>query len=314
MSLEVLTLGEALVSLRSPGPLAFGSPLVPHLAGAETNVAIGLARLGHHVEWLGRVGGDAYGAEVVRTLRAEGVAVDHVAVDATAPTGMMLLEQRTADLTQVEYRRASSAGSRLSPEDLAGADLEGVRVLHVTGITSALSPTAAATVQSAVERASAAGVLVSLDVNHRLRLWSRGAASTALRRLLPQVSLLVAGEDELDLVADGPEEEAVAALLAGGVEQVAVKRGAAGASLFLAGSRCDADALAVTAVDTVGAGDAFCAGLISGILDGLDPRARLRRAALLGAWAVSTSGDWQGLPTRQEMDALASHRPGETTR
>lgn len=314
MTVEVLTLGEALVSMRSDRPLAFGAPLAPDLAGAETNVAIGLARLGHRVEWLGRVGRDAYGAEVVRTLRAEGVAVDHVGVDDGAPTGLMLLEQRTADLTRVEYRRVGSAGAALSPDDLAGADLEGIRVLHVTGVTPALSASAAATIQTAVEQASAAGVLVSLDVNHRLRLWSREAASTTLRRLLPHVSLVVAGEDELAVLGDGPEDDAVASLLDSGIEQVAVKRGAAGATLFLAEGRYDADALPVTPVDTVGAGDAFSAGLISGILDGLDPRARLQRAGLLGAWAVSTRGDWQGLPTREELHDLATHRPGDTAR
>lgn len=314
MSVDVLTFGEALVSLRSDGPLTFGAALTPHLAGAESNVAIGLARLGHSVEWLGRVGADAFGQEVLRTLRSEGVRVDHATVDHAAPTGLMFLEQRTADLSRVEYHRAGSAGSTLSPGDLAAIDWGTLRVLHVTGITSAISASAAATVQAAVEQASAAGVLVSLDVNHRSRLWSRRDASTRLRDLLPHVKVLIAGDDELGLVADGAEEEAVATLLRAGIEQVAVKRGALGSTLWSGEGRFDAPPLPVTAVDTVGAGDAFCAGLISGVLDGLDPAGRLERASLLGAWAVSTHGDWQGLPTRGELGELANHRSGETTR
>lgn len=314
MTVDVLTLGEALVSFRSRGPLSFGADLAPDLAGAETNVAIALARLGHTVSWLGRVGADPFGAEVLRTLRAEGVRVDRASVHETAPTGLMFLEQRTADITRVEYRRAASAGSTLSPGDLGPTAFDGVRALHVTGITPALSPSAAATVQDAVERASAAGALVSLDVNHRARLWSRSDASTTLRRLLPHVTLLVAGEDELGVVADGPEDAAVASLLDGGVEQVAVKRGAEGGSLHTNEGRFDARARAVTAVDTVGAGDAFCAGLLSGSLDGLDPAARLDRATLLGAWAASTRGDWQGLPRRDELGSLAAHRTGDTVR
>lgn len=135
-----------------------------------------------------------------------------------------------------------------------------------------------------------------------------------MRPLLPHVSLIVAGEDELGLVADGPEGEAVASLLADGVEQVAIKRGAAGASLFTTEGRFDAPSVRVTAVDTVGAGDAFCAGLLSGVLDGLEPAHRLERATLLGAWAVSTRGDWQGLPGRRELDDVASHRSGDTVR
>lgn len=314
MTVDVLTLGEALVSLRSTGPLAFGSALEPHLAGAETNVAIGLARLGHAVEWLGRVGHDAYGGEVIRTLRAEGVVVNHVTADDSAPTGLMLLEQRTADLTRVEYRRVGSAGSTLSTDDLAAVAFDDLRILHVTGITSAISTSAAAAVQAAVEKASAAGALVSLDVNHRSRLWSREDAASTLRRLLPHVSLLVAGDDELGLVADGAETDAVDALLAAGIEQVTVKRGSVGASLFTAEGRVDAEALPVTAIDTVGAGDAFCAGLLSGVLDDLDPFARLDRATQLGAWAVSTRGDWQGLPRRHELADLAGRRPGDTVR
>ncbi|MFC7485995.1 sugar kinase [Knoellia sp. CPCC 206453] len=314
MTVDVLTIGEALVSFRSPGPLMFGAALTPGLAGAESNVAIGLARLGHSVEWLGRVGDDAFGGEAVRTLRAEGVEVDRVVVDDTAPTGLMFLEQRTADLTRVEYHRAGSAGSRLSPEDIDLVDFEDVRALHVTGITTALSAPAAATVQAAVQQASAAGAFVSLDVNHRARLWARDEAAAALRHLLPHLSLLIASDDELDLVSTGPEDEAVAALLGGRIEQVAIKRGADGASLFTSEGRVDAPARRVTAIDTVGAGDAFCAGLLSGLLDGLDPAGRLDRAAQLGAWAVSTYGDWQGLPRRRDLGDLATHRPGETIR
>lgn len=314
MTVDVLTFGEALASLRSSGPLAFGAALTPHLAGAESNVAIGLARLGHAVEWLGRVGDDTFGAEVIRTLRAEGVGVDRIVVDGSSPTGLMFLEQRTADLTRVEYRRAGSAGSRLSSGDIESIDFEGIRVLHVTGITPALSASAADATQLAVETASAAGAFVSLDVNHRARLWSRENASATLRRLLPHVSLLVASEDELDLMADGTEAAAVAALLGGGIEQVAIKRGVGGASLFTREGRVDAAAQPVTAVDTVGAGDAFCAGMLSAFLDELDPAARLDRAVQLGAWAVSTQGDWQGLPQRHELSELASLRPGETLR
>lgn len=311
---DVLTLGEALASFRVAGRVGFGRALTPHLAGAETNVAIGLSRLGHSVQWIGRVGSDSFGDEVLRTLRAEGVSTAGAVVDGGAPTGLMFLEQRTADLTRVEYRRTGSAGSRLCPEDLSATAMEGRRVLHLTGITPALSASAAATVVRAAELASAAGVLVSLDVNHRTRLWSRHDAAAALRPLLPLVTLLVAGEDELALVADGPEDQAVRRLLGSGVREVAVKRGSAGATLHSAQGVVDAPAVAVTAVDPVGAGDAFCAGMLSAVLDDLDPAARLERAVLMGAWAVSTVGDWQGLPSRAELPSIATHRPGETVR
>jgi 2-dehydro-3-deoxygluconokinase len=135
-----------------------------------------------------------------------------------------------------------------------------------------------------------------------------------LAELVPHARLVIASDDELNLVSKGEEEDAVAALLDAGVAQVVVKRGARGASLWTADGRLDQAALAVEAVDTVGAGDAFCAGFISGLLDGLDGRACLLRATTLGAFAVSTAGDWEGLPHRDGLDQLADHVPGSTVR
>lgn len=311
---QVVTLGESLASFRSRGPVGFGQPLTPHLAGAEANVAIGLARLGHSVAWVGRVGDDPFGSAVLRTLRGEGVDVDAAVVDDSAATGMMFLEQRTADLSRVHYVRSGSAGSRVSAQDVPVELIRSATLLHVTGITPALSAEAAGAVSSAVAVAHEAGVQVSLDVNHRARLWSREEAAPVLRALLPRVWQVVAGEDELGLVADGPEDGAVSALLELGVHQVALKRGAAGATLHTRQGRLDRDAVAVTAVDTVGAGDAFCAGLLSAVLDDATFPEALDRAVLLGAWAASTTGDWAGLPTRSELGELLSVRPGETHR
>lgn len=314
MSVDVVTLGEALASFRSPGPLGFGAPVTPDLAGAESNVAIGLSRLGHRVAWVGRVGDDPFGEAALRTLRGEGVDVGAVVVDGSAATGVMFLEQRAADLGRVHYLRAGSAGSRLAPEDLPLDTIRSARMLHVTGVTPALSPTAADAVGRAVSLARESGVRVSLDVNHRDRLWGRDAAAPVLRALLPGVDVLVAGEDELGIVADGPEDDAVARLLGDGVDAVALKRGSAGATLVTAEGRWDREALAVSAVDTVGAGDAFCAGLLSALLDGGPPDDALDRAVSLGAWAVSTRGDWAGLPTRAELGELTAVRRGETLR
>ena len=311
---DVLTLGEAMVSLRSPGPFALGRPLTPRLAGAESNVAIGLARLGHTVGWVGRVGRDEWGRLLLRELRAEGVDTSRVVLDDVAPTGLMFLEQRTADVSRVDYRRAGSAGSRLAAADVEVALSPAPRALHLTGITPALSDGAREAATCAAEKASAAGALVSLDVNFRSRLWNRAEAREALAPLTRHTDLVIASDDELDLLGRGDEAAAVASLLEAGVGRVAVKRGAAGASIWTAEGRVDQLAFAVTAVDTVGAGDAFCAGLLSGILDGLDAAGSLRRAVTLGAFAVGTHGDWEGLPTRADLDQFLHHLPGTTVR
>jgi 2-dehydro-3-deoxygluconokinase len=311
---DVVTLGEAMASFRSTGSLALGSPVVPGLAGAESNVAIALARLGHAVQWVGRFGADRFGELALRELRAEGVGIDHVVTDPEAPTGLMFLEQRTADIAMVEYRRAGSAGSRLCPDDVAPALRPAPRAVHLSGVTPALSDSARAAFTSAIDLARDAGALVSLDVNHRARLWDRDEASAVLAPAARRTDLVVASEDELDLVAPGTEAEAVETLLGAGVTMVAVKRGPAGASLWTADGRADQPAFAVTSVDTVGAGDAFCAGFLSGWLNGLDGAECLERGALLGAWAVSTRGDWEGLPRRAELETLSRLAPGETVR
>ena len=156
---EVVTLGECLISLiaTAPGPLAEATAFERHVAGAEANVAVGLARLGRSVAYIGRVGGDGFGTAIVRKLRGEGVDVRHLAVDDGAATGLMLRERRALGAAQVVYARTGSAGSRLSVVDVDRAATDGVfagaRWLHVTGITPALSPTA----HDAVRQARRAG-------------------------------------------------------------------------------------------------------------------------------------------------------------
>lgn len=312
--LDVLTFGESMIAFRADGPLYQGCLQTTRLAGAESNVAIGVARLGHSVAWAGRVGADSFGELVLRQLRAEGVDTRWAVVHPDGQTGLMFVEQRTADLTRVEYRRAGSAGSALQVGDVERALAARPRVLHLTGITPALSTSARETAAWAARQAAASGVFVSLDVNYRSRLWTREQARDALAPLAACAALVIASDDELDLVADGGEDDAVAALLAAGVQQVAVKRGHLGASVHTAGGRVDVPAVAVTAIDPIGAGDAFTAGFLSGVLDGLEPAGCLARGATTGAFAVSTRGDWEGAPTRAELSLLDQHTPGATVR
>jgi 2-dehydro-3-deoxygluconokinase len=299
---EVVTFGECLLSLRSPGRLQAGGAVQVSVAGAEANVAIGLSRLGHRVTWIGRVGRDEAGSLVRRTLRSEGVDVQ--AESCAEFTGMLVFAPRPPIGTRVDYHRFGSAGSTLAPSDvvphLEAGDL---RILHITGITPALSPTAAVTTVEAVRVARAAGLRVSLDVNYRARLWSREEAATVLRRLLDHVDLLIASEDEVELVADDVDQ-----LHARGVAEVVVKRGSAGSRVHLAETArsVEAPAVPVDAIDPVGAGDAFSAGYLSATLDGLPPDECLIRGNAVGAFSVSSEGDWEGLPTREELALLGA--------
>jgi 2-dehydro-3-deoxygluconokinase len=313
---RVLTFGESMAALHGEGPLRLASDMHLSVAGSESNVAIGLARLGHDVEWVGRLGDDELGRLVLRTLRAENVDTSHVIVDDSAPTGLLLFEHRIADITNVSYYRAGSAGSHICSNDLAHLVADDVALLHVTGVTAALGKIAAETVVAGVQIARRRGIAVSLDVNFRSRLWSAADARDLLRPLLPSVDLLFASEDELMLVAADPATDvdtAAQQIVAAGTDTVVVKRGAAGATAYSSSGKVNVPARRVPVVDVVGAGDAFVAGYLSGRLDGRDLAACLERGVVLGAFAVSRVGDWEGLPSRAELHLLDA-APGTTFR
>lgn len=304
---DILTFGETMAVLRAmePGPLRLAGSLRLGVAGAESSVAIGLARLGHAARWVGRVGDDEFGRLVLDRLRAERVDIAYASTD-DAPTGLLVREQRTADLARVRYYRTGSAGSRLSVADLGPALADGTRLLLLSGITPALSASALAATRAAVAHAVASDWAVCLDVNYRATLWSRETAAAVLRPLASSATIVVGDADELALVGDVDD------LLRAGVREVVVKAGALGASVSAVDGTWSVPAVPVTAVDVVGAGDAFVAGYLSGWLDGLDTPARLARGAQVAGFAVACVGDWEGLPTRAELDLAGP--PGATVR
>lgn len=318
---DVVTLGESLMAFvaTTPGPLAESRLFDRHVAGAEANVAVGLARLGHSVAYVGRVGGDAFGTAIVRRLGGEGVDVSQLAVDADARTGVMFRERRVLGAMDVVYHRAGSAGSRLTVEDVerAGADgvFAGARWVHLTGITPALSPSARAAMERALGLARAAGATVSLDINLRRRLWSDDEAAPVLRALASGVDVVLGSVDELAVIAatdaDRDPEALVADIAELGPATVVAKLGAGGAvGLEAGGFAVGAPAFEVPmVVDPVGAGDAFCAGFIAGRLEGTDLATALRMGNACGALAVVTSGDQAGLPDRTELDRFLAGGP-----
>lgn len=311
-AVDVVTFGEAMGSIRAAGLLRRGGAMSLTLGGAETNVAIGLARLGHTARWLGRIGADELGELVRRTLRAEGVQAG-IVVDDARRTGLLLIEKRIADVSRVAYYRSGSAGSAVGASDLESLFEGEPRLLHVTGITPALSPTAAEASRWAVDAAVERGIPVSVDVNYRAALWARQDAAAVLTPLASRAAIVFASADELGMVASGTESDAVASLLDGGVSEVVVKRGGAGATAWHSGGELTVPARSVPVVDTIGAGDAFTAGYLSALLDDLPVADRLERGAVLGAFAVSGEGDWERLPNRAELPLL-DRAPGHTER
>lgn len=310
MSARVATMGEtmALMRTRDIGSLRHVSDMVLGIGGAESNVAIGLRRLGIDVTWLGRVGDDPLGERVTREIRAEGVEV-HGVIDPQAPTGLMLKERPSASSTAVFYYRSGSAGARLRPDDMPPGWIEDVELVHVTGITALLSDSARDCVMAAISRAQAAGVRVSFDVNYRSTLAPPDLASPLLRKIAENADLVFGGADELQLLyPDSDATEAAERLLRCGCSEVVLKNGAAGAAAYSSSAVVESPGFTVDVVDTVGAGDAFAAGYLSGLLQHLDVPGRLHRANACGAMLCMTPGDWESSPTMNDVDRFC--QPG----
>lgn len=299
----LVTVGEALGSLASTeyGPMGQSRALRLRTAGAEANVAIGVRRLGLPALWAGRVGLDPIGDLIVRELAAEGVQV-RVTRDG-APTALMLKERRTSEITRVHYWRERSAGSCLSEVDVPEADIATASVVHLTGVTAALGQSARRALWKVIEVARGRNVPVSFDVNFRSRLWPDSEAAPVLRDLAKHSDILFAGEEEAALLSAESGPRAIRELSRLGPTTVLLKRGAQGSTALIDDRLLDAPVLPVRVVDPVGAGDAFAAGYLAGTLHGWPARRRLEVAAALGGVAVSTEGDWEGLP---HLDELAS--------
>jgi 2-dehydro-3-deoxygluconokinase len=281
------------------------------IAGSESNVAIGVARLGHDAAWMSAVGNDEPGRLIQRTLRAENVDTTYLRFSDDSFTGFIAFDQPSHDITRVSYHRRGSAASTLTPAETTAAVASATpTLLHVTGITPALSETARAATLAAVRTASAAGTQVSLDVNYRARLWPRPEAAAAIRELLPYVHTVFASDDELDLLTDASDP--IADLLKS-VNHVVVTSGGKGAWAHSAEGTIHRPALPVTVVDSIGAGDAFVSGYLSATLDNLSPESRLERATTTGAFCVTAYGDWESLPTRSDL-TLLTHTQGTAVR
>lgn len=307
----LVTFGEALGRLTSEhvGLLESGRPLSLSMGGAESNVAIGAARLGADVTWAGRLGSDSVGDLIERRLRAEGVTAR--LTRGAGFTGLMVCSRRTTGALRVDYHRAGSAASQLSPADIGDELVRGADILHVTGITPALGDSARDTTAWAVRTARDAGVTVSFDVNFRSKLWGTAEARPVLQDLLEHADILFAGPEEAALVLGvtldpSRDDRGRLARLAAqaGPREVVIKDGSRGCLAVIDGHEYVRDAPTVSTLDPVGAGDAFVAGYLTERLQDVDPQGRLTTALQAGAYAVTVPGDCEGLPFRHELDDL----------
>ncbi len=307
MKQDVITIGEAMVlfAAQAPGRLEDVAAFKRSTAGAELNVAIGLARLGLRVGYLSRVGSDSFGRHLLGVLAEEGIDHRHVAVDPQHPTGFML-KSRSDDGSdpQIEYFRRGSAASRMQVSDLQVDYCASARHLHLTGIFVGVSPSTHALVFELAAQARKAGLTISFDPNLRPALWpSKAEMIDCMNRLAALSEWVLPGLEEGRLLTGAQSAEGIADFyLVRGAKGVVIKLGPEGAYYATATERGQVPGVKVArVVDTVGAGDGFAAGVVSGLLEGLSLEAATARGNAIGARVVQFPGDCDGLPTRAEL-------------
>jgi 2-dehydro-3-deoxygluconokinase len=304
---DVLCVGEtmAMVTPQDGAPLAAGAPLVLAAGGAESNVAAWLAPLGHRAAWASRLGDDPLG-RIVRDLTRD-AGVDTSLVELTdRPTGLYV-KAPGPDGTAVLYYRAGSAASTMDPGFAARLAAVAPRVLHLSGITPALSPGCRDLVRHLVHDRPLGPAVISFDVNHRPGLWSAAEARDELAALAQAADVVFVGLDEAHRLWGCGTAEEVRAVL-DGPPTVVVKDGAVEAVSFTADGATRVPARRVDVVEPVGAGDAFAAGWLSGMLDDRDAWERLALGHLVAAAALGSATDHAALPTRAQIRLELDHR------
>ncbi|WP_408009301.1 sugar kinase [Pseudalkalibacillus sp. A8] len=310
-ALDLITIGETMVLFEpfDDGSIQYTNAFHKRIGGAESNVAIGLSKLGHSVAWVSRLGDDPFGRYIYAYVRGEGVDVTKVTFDSTAPTGIYFKEKGTFNQTLVHYYRKLSAASNMEPGDVDEEMIKKAKYLHVTGITPALSNSCHQTILHVVKVARENGVKIIFDPNLRKKLWGEVDYIPIMKELIKQSDYFLPGTDELHaLFPDRDEKGIIEELLAHGVEAVVLKKGAEGASYHAKEDSSEVDGYPNDQVkDPVGAGDGFATGFISGLLDGLTLYDSVKRANLIGSMVTMAKGDCEGLPFRKDLLSYAEN-------
>lgn len=297
---EVVTLGECmgLVYPTDPIEIVDADTLKFDLAGAESNLSIALARLGHSVRFISRVGNDPFGNFILKTLENEEVCLDSLKIDPTAPTGLFFREWLEDGQRRVYYYRKGSAASLLSEQDIQQDMLMGSRLVHITGITPALSETCKAACFRMVKLARDMGIKVSFDPNYRAPLWDFSNAQETLLTLAALADFILLGQEDAKAMYGEMDDESILHAAAGvGARIVILKRAEKGALALINGKILESKPYPVSKVlDPVGAGDGFDAGFIAGWLRGWEFSKAIELGAKIGALAVQTMGDYHGYP------------------
>ncbi|MFN3538936.1 MAG: sugar kinase [Rhodococcus sp. (in: high G+C Gram-positive bacteria)] len=293
---EVICIGETmtLVAPVDATPLASADLFTLHMGGAESTVALYLAELGHHVAWASRVGNDPLGRRIVDDIAAHGVDTSLVRFADEAPTGVYFKDPK-GTATTVHYYRRGSAASHMSPATLDGLPLREAPLVHVSGINAGLSDSCLEMMRALFDLCVGSTTRISFDVNYRPGVWSTAEAGPILLELARRADVVFVGRDESAELWGTTDARSIGTLMDAGphrVETLVVKDSDVGATEITSAGATFVPAHRVDVVEVVGAGDAFAAGYLSGLLTGKEARERLSLGHDLAARALSSTNDY----------------------
>ncbi|WP_041544217.1 sugar kinase [Oceanobacillus iheyensis] len=308
--MDVIGIGETMVSLTPDkyGLIRQTSSFEPRVAGTETNTLIGLSRLGHNTGFISRLGEDELGAMVLKELRGENVDTKLIDLDPYHQTGLFLKEIINESDVHVYYYRQHSAASQMTRELLDESYISSASYLFITGITPAISESCKQTIFTAINMAKNNGVKIVFDPNIRKKLWSESEARQTLIEILKLSDIILPGISEGQFLLDSNDPEEIGKKCVDlGAELVVVKLGENGAYYCTSDHGDYVPSFPVKQVrDPVGAGDAFAAGLLSGLIDELSIEKAVERACITGGYATTYVGDYEGFPDKSRLERLTN--------
>ena len=282
------------------------------VAGAEFNVATGSARLGHKTAYLTKLGDDPFGKLIARTLRNNGIMDDLVLYTKERTTGFMLKSKVSKGDPEIFYFRKGSAASTLSAEDVEKIDFTQFSHIHLTGILPALTDSTREAVKMMLKKAREANLFVSFDPNLRPQLWpSREVMVSYINELASQADLVLPGNGEGDILCGTTDAHEINKFYRNlGAKTVVTKVGPKGAVCLDGDHEFSVPGFIIDkVVDTVGAGDGFACGVITGLMEGLPLEKAVERGCAIGAIQCTFVGDNEGLPTPEQLKQfMDSHK------
>lgn len=305
---DVITIGETLAAFAPVESIRmrYASGFRMRIAGAESNTAIGLQKLGISVGWLSRLGADELGEFILNTIRSEGVDISGVHIDPSHRTGVMFKQPLANSETQVFYYRDNSAASALTPDDISETSIANAKLLHITGITPALSESCHQTIIYATDIAIKNHVPISFDPNIRHKLWKEAQFRPVLLELISRSNILMLGMEEAELLFNtkGVEHIFQAVFKYSNIEHLALKDGSNGSYVGNSTDYLHILPYPCKCIDPIGAGDGYNAGFLFGLLEGMDIEQCGKIGNIVGALATETNGDIEGYPSRTFLEYI----------